>query len=619
MKKLYLLMAGLCLSGSLLAQTDQDDGSVQVIYPASFEITKPLREMVADTKSDEVGMNGKTESRDKEFRRPMMLSVNPDAQPADGQDPVMQAIMGTKLLTLPINQWNGQSGSGYPPDPSGAAGTNNYVQAVNTAYKVYTKTGGTVASGGPFNLSHLWSGTSDDGDPIVLYDKFADRWFITQFQYNSPYKACIAVSTSNDPTGTYYSYTFNTSIMPDYLKFSIWHDGYYMTANWGSGSQRIIVFERSVMLAGGASPRMLVKTYSPPNDGAFFCPLSADADGSLPAAGTPCPIFSYTDDSWGGSNTDAIKVYEMTVNWVPTTPTATLTNVATLAAAAFNSDYDQSYPQWNDVPQPGTSDMLDGIGGVFTFRAQHRVWPGYNSVVLCMGVKISDSPIQRSIRWFELRRTAGTWSIYQQGTYTPDAYTRWCGSIAMDDNGSIALVYSISGNSTVYPGIRYTGRNASDPLGTMTYSEQIAQAGTGVQTTINRWGDYSQTSLDPSDGTLFWHTGEYLSSGNIMTRIFSFRIPVPTGIETVTSESTCSVSQSGSTLLVRAEKLPDAKELIVDLFDINGQLIEGRTIQPQGNKLETSFNISNLAKGTYLVRIGEMNTSFQKVTKVIIN
>jgi hypothetical protein len=179
------------------------------------------------------------------------------------------------------------------------------------------------------------------------------------------------------------------------------------------------------------------------------------------------------------------------------------------------------------------------------------------------------------------------------------------------------LAYSISGSATVYPGIRYTGRNASDPLGTMTYAEQLAIAGTSSQSGINRWGDYSHTSLDPTDGTILWHTGEYYASGQ-KTRIFSFSIPVPTGIESQQQSSGVSVYQSGDQLMVKAEKLPSSNMMIVDLFDINGQRIDGTSMQAINNSLETSFNIQQLAAGTYLVRIGEPNTSFQKVTKVVI-
>jgi hypothetical protein len=93
--------------------------------------------------------------------------------------------------------------------------------------------------------------------------------------------------------------------------------------------------------------------------------------------------------------------------------------------------------------------------------------------------------------------------MYQEGIYAPDGDTRWMGSMAMDDNGSIGICYIKSNATNIYPGIYYTGRRTCDPLGTLPVTETLIAAGTGSQTGINRVGDYSQTTLDP-DGVTFW-------------------------------------------------------------------------------------------------------------------
>ncbi|MBL0046030.1 MAG: hypothetical protein IPP33_17040 [Flavobacteriales bacterium] len=69
------------------------------------------------------------------------------------------------------------------------------------------------------------------GDPIVMYDKAADRWFLAQFGSSADKKIYIAVSTTNNPMGSYYTYTYVSPQFPDYLKFCVWQDGYYMTSN----------------------------------------------------------------------------------------------------------------------------------------------------------------------------------------------------------------------------------------------------------------------------------------------------------------------------------------------------------------------------------------------------
>ena len=120
--------------------------------------------------------------------------------------------------------------------------------------------------------------------------------------------------------------------------------------------------------------------------------------------------------------------------------------------------------------------------------------------------------------------------MYQEGIYTPDAATRWMGSIAMDNNGSIGLAYmKVDSAAGLYAGLYYTGRRACDSLGTLPIKEETAVAGAGSQTGTNRDGDYAQLSLDP-DGVTFWYTGEFMGGTTgvsaAQTRIFSFQIPV---------------------------------------------------------------------------------------------
>ncbi len=616
MKKYLLTLSLTLVIAGLYSQTQTDDGKVEVITCSKFQITKPLRELLAANPFIETyDMKDKVEMKDRKNRAPYSAKVNENALPI-GQDEACQKTMGKKILLAPIANWGGQSSSSYPPDPSGAAGPNHYVQSINSQYRIYTKTGGSVTGGGPFNLGALLFG-SNEGDALVLYDKFAGRWVVTEFGTTNNFY--IGISQTADPTGAYYTYQFTSASFPDYLKFSIWTDGYYMTAN--TSTKRVYAFERDQMLLGNVSSRSINKTFSPPNDGGFACPLSADVDGQLPPLGTPCPIFSYEDDGWGGTAVDRINIYNAAVTW-GTTPSMNITLAQQLPTTPFDASYDSN---WDDIAQPGTTDKLDGIGGVFTFRAQYRVWTGYHSVVLNQGVKVNSTTGQRGIRWYELRKnsTTGIWSIYQQSTYSPDVLNRWLGSIAMDDNGSIGMAYAVSGVNgitNVYPSLRYTGRLASDPLNTMTYAEQTAAAGNSAQTGINRFGDYSHTALDPTDGTVFWHTGEYIAGGNPATKIFSFRISTSgSGINENSNTSSLNVFIANGSIQIKASNLPSNEVLIVDLFDINGKKIDGKTLLPNSNRVETSFISSNLAKGTYLVRIGNTNTYFQKVTKVIVD
>jgi hypothetical protein len=610
MRKFYLTLIALFFIVSIKAQINND--KAEIIVCSEFHITKRLSEIAENLPEYQKVFNQpRKESEDKKNRKAYMGKSNVNSLPLK-EDPIAQKTMGSRQSQTLLASWEGLSGLSYPPDPSGAAGPNHYVQAVNSSYQIFSKTGGSVIGGGPFTLGSLLFG-SNDGDPIVLYDKYADRWVITEFKTVGR-KVLFAISKTSDPTGQYYTYSYTSPQFPDYQKFSIWADGYYMTSN--QSNQKVFVFERDSMLAGVPTSRALNKTFSPPTDNAFFCPLPADADGQLPPAGTPCYIFSYEDDGWGSGYVDRINIYKMSVVW-GTTPTATIAVEAQLPTQPFDASYNQN---WDDISQPGTTTKLDGIGGVFTYRAQYRRWTGYNSVVLNNPVMVNTTTGQRSIRWYELRQNSTTnqWSIYQQSTYAPDDLNRWVGSIAMDDNGSISLAYSVS-NSNVYPGLRYTGRLATDSLNTMTFAEQIVAVGNSAQTSNNRYGDYSHTALDPVDGTIFWHTGEYILNGEPATKIYSFKFPASTvGIKESSNSLSFIASNHGDEIRINIMNLPNNKELIIDLFDINGRFVNGKKINPTENTVETSFSNQGLAKGTYLVRIGNNNTNFQKVTKVII-
>ena len=165
----------------------------------------------------------------------------------------------------------------------------------------------------------------------------------------------------------------------------------------------------------------------------------------------------------------------------------------------------------NCIAQSGTTRRLDAISDRLMYRLQYRNIGGHQ-MMLCKSTVDVTGTNRAGIRWYELRNTGSGWSIFQQGTFSPDATARWMGSIAMDVNGNIGLGYSAS-SSSMFPAIRYTGRLAADAAGTMTQGEGVIINGTGAQThSASHWGDYSSLSVDPVDGWLFWYTNEYVQA-----------------------------------------------------------------------------------------------------------
>lgn len=508
MKK--MILSAVFFAATILAYTQSSESGsapVEVIPCYHFETTPKLSSLAPILPENEDG---------KDYEVPNKLRRYKHVKPANlpgGKDPLLQKQGASHWSRAPLQNWTGTSFSAYPPDPSGAAGPNHYVHMVNSQFTIYDKTGTTLY--GPAALGTLLGG-GNDGDPIVMYDKAADRWFLSQFKNNNSLQ--IAVSQTSDPTGAYYSYEFVLNSFPDYPKYSIWGNAYFVSSN--KSAPQLYALERDKMLAG--DPTATIQGFTVPSlsTSGFFSILPSHATSTLPNPSTPAYVYYFQDDGWAGVSSDHIKIWEVDIDWANST-NSSISIPQQLPVSAFDSEFTTS---WDDIEQPGTSDRLDGIPTAFMYMAQYREFSGYASVVLNHTVDV-DGTNHAGIRWYELRKIGtNPWTVYQEGTFAPDGESRWLGSICMDYQGNIGLAYSVSG-PTVQPSIRYTGRYASDPLGVMTLSEEDIIVGAGIQTGPNRWGDYAQMTIDPVDDATFWYTGEYVASGNNRrSRIASFKI-----------------------------------------------------------------------------------------------
>jgi len=452
-------------------------------------------------------------------------------------DPVLQETMGTKGDGFVFQTWDGipSNFTAAPPDNNGDVGPNHYFETVNSRFQIWDKTGTSLL--GPLNLGTIWnsfpgpwSSSLNDGDPVVLYDEAADRFFVAQFSLpnypNGPSYIIVAVSQTGDPTGSWHRYGFTYSYgIPDYPKFGVWPDGYYMSANaFSSGSLNYVgtvnvAFERSQMLTGATAQSVTFTGSS----GTTWSLLPSDWNGATtPPVSSPNYFLQMHDNTWYGGS-DGVDIYSFSVNW--TTPgSSTFTGPSFIGTSVFTLLSSQT-----TVPQQGTSQLLDNLG---QNRAQNRLdyrnFGSHQAMVVCETVNTGGS--RAGIRWFEFRNMGAGWSLYQEGTYAPsDALHRWMGSIAINAAGDIALGYSISG-TTMFPAIAFTGRYATDPLGTMTIPEETIFAGLGSQTGgLNRWGDYTSMNVDPN-GINFWYVNQYqpsTGSFNWRTRVANIDYTVP--------------------------------------------------------------------------------------------
>jgi len=397
-------------------------------------------------------------------------------------------------------------------DANIAVGPRHVVQMVNSEYAVFDKRG-RLLPGYPQKLGTIWQALgapcdANGADPIVQYDRLADRWLLSQAMKGAAYFECIAISTTGDPGGRYalYAYDFG-STLSDWPKFAVWpairNSAYLATynlfelANTYVGTD-LCAYDRAAMLT--ADPRAAEVCFTNVDEGTYPANfLPADLDGStIPPAGSPAFFVNLGPDS--------LNVFKLTPDFVD--PAAsTLVGPTTLTVEPFAL----ACGGINCIPQLGTANTLVATSDRLMYRLAYRRFPDHEALVASHAVDASRGV---GIRWYELRDPAGDIQTVQDGIFAPDAQYRWMGSVAFDKSGNMALGYNVS-SLDIHPGIAYTTRLATDPPGTMAPETMLVEGG-GSQTAVGRWSDTSAMRVDPSDDCTFWYTTQYLKSdGNL--------------------------------------------------------------------------------------------------------
>lgn len=510
-------------------------------------------------------------------------TVIPVSQVPPGSEAVEQKAQGTRPPAELVTSFDGL-GAGFqgpqgttrlsnPSDNSLAVGPKHVFQIVNSQMAIFDKKGKVLY--GPMPTNTLFKGfggaaeANNSGDAVVRYDQLADRWLVVMPVFRrgaarpglppagvsvparagqpgkparlfvpavgespvrpprpdsspqGPYSMCYAISVGPDPLGPYYRYEFLRPLFPDYPRPAIWRDGYYIPTSTGDDviQKLACVVERDKMLKGEPATEQTIVM-----DGVNFL-NNADIDGkNLPPKGAPNIMMAA-----GGTQLkrvfedDGIYAWQFFVDWKNPAKTRVV-GPEKISVAPYHYLGDGQLS--NTIPQPGTPRRLDSQGDKLMPRLVYRRIGNRESILATHSVNTSAGG--GGVRWYEFRVGKNRKiALHQQGTYAPDRYYRWLASPAMDKYGNIGIGYSFGGTPH-FPGQRFTGRLADDPLGQLTLQEAILATGEASQNYL-RWEDYTQTAIDPVDDTTIWYVGDYLKQGatSYSTRIGAFRLTSP--------------------------------------------------------------------------------------------
>lgn len=515
MKSKLLWFTGICfllLSPVAIAQDNgiKPVGPVSVAYPTKIEHVPALSARANLILDDSQDIKEMDDGRIRESKVQVIPGKGSNGPDLLARNPNR---LKNKIPTrMPELVFETAASNSAPTDPAGAVGPNHYFAVINTGYRIFDKSGNPLTP--QLDELNLFP-SAGCCDLTASYDNVADRWIVSMLGSGVQ----VAVSEGPDPVNDPWTvYTYGA--INDYQKLSVWSDGYYMTDNAGGAFH---IFERDAMIDGNAGTVPQIVTFNLPGLVTFGF-HSAQAlnvsTADFPAVGG-ATIVTLQDDAWGGGITqDHIKYWTVNIDW--TNPMqSNVSAPVEIPVTPFVNVFDGG--SFSNLPQPGGGQAIDALQGLIYNQAQFRKFPSHNSAVFSFVVDVDPTAAkQAGVRWVELRQTADNqpWTLYQEGTYTaPDNRHAWNSSLIMDVQGNIGMGYTSmsspnSADPNVVVGTYYTGRYATDPLGTMTVAEQVIQAGdANIPGPFDRYGDYSKIDIDPDGDKKFWFVNEIMANG----------------------------------------------------------------------------------------------------------
>lgn len=441
------------------------------------------------------------------------------------------------FATVGANFEGGNSTQGpsvTPPDTMGEVGPANVVVPLNNQIRIYNRTGTLIsATNTDVFFSSVITPGSFTSDPRVRFDRLTNRWFLCAIDVASPRnRILLAVSNSDTlSTSTTWTFSFATAAnnrFADYPTLGVDQNGVYVGINsFGSGflGSDLWCFRKADAIAGTLAGTTFL------NLSDSFTPFIADNDD--PAA-TNAYYLAVSNANFG-----LFKFGRVAPSGGGFTFSQAITNL-TVASTSF--PVDQTIPG-------GSHDTIDDrmfSAKVFYDRVTNTrtLWTTQNMAVNSSGVATNSGTRTNGSRWYQIANINGTPNVQQFGTVFNTTTGFSIPTVAMNLQGHALMGFTAS-NATTSPGVATSHRLASDASGTMT-APTVRQAGTGnfaLFGTPSRWGDYSNTVVDPRNGMTIWTFQEYVRATNSWAvRAIELKAPAPT----LSSISPLSITQGQS-------------------------------------------------------------------------
>jgi hypothetical protein len=473
--------------------------------------------------------------------------ASPDPAPAGSLDSAaaVPPTPGVSFLAVTLGE-----ADVVPPDTMGSVGPDQILVHTNGRVKLFDKTGTPAPSGTPLDVTDdaFWASVRNGfpvSDPHVEYDRLSGRWFLTIINIPlvmgnpmGPNRILIAVSSGSTITNTS-SFTFfqfevddpppgtDANRFGDYPTLGVDANAVYIGINMFDQAATFFqnttafVIDKADLLADTLTVTAFRNLISMPSFDGPFTPQAATNQDPNATQG-----YFVGVDAAVSNELNVLRISDPVG-----TPTLSRIDIAVPTTRL---------PL--DVPQPSSAPLLDAIDDrIFEVIVQRlpggepRLWLAHNLQVNASGTA-SDTGGRTGSRWYELGTLSATPTVIQHGTiFDPAAsqpFSYWMPSIAANGQGHAVIGMSRAGASpTGHARVAVAERLAGEPPGTMS-APSLVQSSTFLYDTLvpgtERWGDYSQTVIDPNDNMTFWTFQEYTNATNSWgVRVIELKAPPP--------------------------------------------------------------------------------------------